>query len=65
MKSGYVTDLHVLYATNSKGLKFSTSETGSDVSVQIFCITTIYSKKVINKDIGMFAYIKEKRGGED
>jgi len=64
VKSGYVTDLHVLYATNLKGLKFSTSETGSDARAQIFYITTIYSKKVINKDIGMFAYIKETKKGD-
>jgi len=63
VKSGYVTDLHVINATNSKGIKFSTSETRSDASVQIFCIKTIYSKKVINRDIGMFAYIKGKKGG--
>ena len=62
MKSGYVTELHVLYATNFESLKFSTSETGSDARVQIFYFSTIYAKKgVINKDISMFAYIKKKK----
>jgi hypothetical protein len=66
VKSSYVTDLRDLYATNLKGLKFSTSENESDASVLIFYILSIYAKKS-NKQIYRYVclYQEEEEGEEE